>query len=75
MAQMLIKELQMIFLTSNVSICNGNIKDFIEKSNFTLNIMFKLFHASVANIGGLKYCHRFHMSVCRHLVPLKTKTI
>ena len=34
MAQTLIKELQMIFQTSNVSICNGNMKYPIETSVF-----------------------------------------
>ena len=45
-AQILVKELQMIFQTSNVSICNGNIKDPIGPSNFHTN--FKIFHVSVA---------------------------
>ena len=36
-------------LTSNVSISNGNIKFQIGKSNFALNLPFKLFPATVAN--------------------------
>ena len=60
MAQILIKELQMIFQTSDVSICNGNIKDLIgslEHQPYALNFIFKLFHVFVvvANIESLKY--------------------
>ena len=45
----------MIFQTSDVSICNGSIKDPIGTSNFTPNITFKLFHVSLVNIRNLKY--------------------
>ena len=43
----LIKELQMLFQISNLSIYNGNIKDS-EHQFFKLNFTFKLFHVSVA---------------------------
>ena len=47
-AQILNKELQMIFRSSDVSISYGNIKDTIRTSTFTLNFTFKVFHVSVA---------------------------
>ena len=47
------------FLTSNVSISNGNIKCPIGKSIFAVNLTLKLFRATVANadIGSLKSLH------------------
>ena len=50
------KELQMIFQTSDVSIYNGSIKDPNWNIIFYTKITFNHFHVSlVANIGSLKY--------------------
>ena len=47
--------------TSNVSISNGNIKYPIVKSIFAVNLLLKLFPATVANanIASLKSLHTF----------------
>ena len=57
MVQILVKKLQMMFQTSDVSISNSNIKDPIGTLIFTVNLMFELFHVivAVANIGNLNY--------------------
>ena len=62
MAQILVKRLQMIFQTSNVSICNGSIKDPIGASTSTLCFMFKLFYVSVA--VAITYYFNYHPSWC-----------
>ena len=48
MAQILTKELQMIFQTSDVGICNSNMKDPIVKSNFHIEIYVQALPFSVA---------------------------
>ena len=48
-------------MTSTVSITNGNIKCLIGKSIFAVNLLLKLFRATVAktDIGSLKSLHTF----------------
>ena len=58
MVQTLIKELQKIFQTSDVTISNSNMKDPIAVSNFYSKVGFQaLFRVTIAvtNIGSQKY--------------------
>ena len=56
--------------TSNVSICNGNIKCPIGKSIFAVNLPLKLFRATVANadIESLKFLHTFFKKCLYHML-------
>ena len=61
-----------ILYTSNVSIINGNIKCRIGKSIFAVNLLLKLFRATVANtdIGNPKSLHTFLLK-CLYLMLVK----
>ena len=58
MANIVIKELQMVFLTSTVINSNGNMKELERKIKCEKLMFYRVFDIAVANadIGSLK-CH------------------
>ena len=55
LAKYLLRNYKLYFRTYDVNICDGNVKDHIETSNFTPKLMLKLFHVFTANLGSLKH--------------------
>ena len=56
--------------SSNVGVRNDNIKCPIRKSIFTVNLLFKLFRATVANAdtGSLKFLHALFDTYLDHML-------